>query len=109
MALSYLRSKKYDLGRVTCWVRDGGGGQVDESESESGVEDSDDGDVVAGTRSAILGEATFDGFWDRGVSIPQEGVIATNLTPGREYEVQCRTPRRGFKGKEFRILGLLSK
>lgn len=106
IALSYLRSKKYDLGRVKCGVRD----VEDNRAQRNGATENELEDQGASQVSdALLGEATFDGFWERGVSIPQEGIIATGLTPGREYEVTCRTPKRGFRGKEFRIMGLLSR
>jgi hypothetical protein len=134
IALSYLRSKKYELGRVTCWARDADGNVSSSSSSSSsspspaepGDLASEDGradtkvdiDAISSSSSsassskietAKLGEATFDGFWTRGVSIPVEGTIASGLPPGRAYEVTCKTPRRGFRGKEFRIMGLLSR
>lgn len=91
VALGYLRSRQYDLGRARCVV-------VGHEEAKK-----------KGAKGKAEG-VTLDGHWDSSTSVAQTAVLATGVSPG-QWEVRCQTLPEGEQEEgryAFRILSLMS-
>lgn len=101
VAISYLRSKMYDLGRVTCRV-----GKQSRSVDGHWERSVSVAQYVVASLTRSLRRVRLTRCFS---SNRRTAIIAERLPPGT-HELRCRTPDRPVKGRNvFRLIGVLSR